>query len=324
MASLPQAPYKVARIFTVLVSAGIWFVLLAILGFLFSSALASPLISLVNVQVMVAFTLPMAALLSAHGVLTGMLDGYTRQHFMPPEGVVERKDPKPANPWLLGLLLFPTVGVPVAVIYVLVLQFFYAESGGMTPAWSAAWLACSGWVSSAAAAFFTSGRPFLRELSVPEANRRYPGSSGAYLLLRHALPNGAANLVINAAVALAIFPHREGGAPAALVLGDVFIATFVISMFVIHGARTHAMGDRRWGVMAPTESETSPGALARIGVALGLAVVLLAVAALVYVAAGIGPISLEAFLIVKALVGGFVAGLAAWLGASWGLSNKAP
>ncbi|MBN1652453.1 MAG: hypothetical protein JXA30_01620 [Deltaproteobacteria bacterium] len=320
---LPQVSYRLAYILSTVVMTGVWMGVLAIIGLGFGTAMAAPMVSILQAQITMAVTLPFVALFSGQGVLTTFLDGYAKGAFVVEPTVENRPEAKPANPWLCGLTLGFVLGVPWSLAWVLAIPLLYSNSAGLTPGQLTSLLVPAGSVLATFVTLWICGRVFRREIAVPISNRRYPLSPNNYVWRRIILPNALANLVINAWVAAAIFPgNRPHGAPLGFLLTDISITAFLIFIFVSGGACNHVVSDRRWGLIADA-TETASGAwFSRVASPLLCTAASAALAWVFFSAAHIAHLGLETFVIWKAISACVIAAVAARIGAIWGLATK--
>jgi len=187
----------------------------------------------------------------------------------------------------------------------------------------AIFLSVSGAIVATLGTVWVCGRVFWKEVAVPMSNRFYSGSIRTYTWLRLIVPNGFANLIINGWVAAAIFPHaRPETASRAFILIDISITTALIFLFVSGGVCNHVISDRRWGVIAPPAYEKAPSAALRLALPFLFAVVIGALAWTALAATSITRIELVPFIVWKALTACGIAGVAARIGAQWGLATK--
>jgi hypothetical protein len=316
-------PYRVARAFAVAVTVVVWAGILAAVGWIFGAMLARPVVSVLAVQLSLGLVIPMVALFSAHGVLTGMVDAYTQGRFTSPMAM-PRVAPVGRNPWHAGALAALVVGVPVAGLASLLVARGQAPMGGLSADAYVAVLGGVGLGTSAIVAWWKSGKPLVRLVAAADAGWRYPSGARPYLLRHHVAPHGAANAWINGWVAVALTP-ATGWAPMSLVVGDAFVAGAVVAAAVSFGARNHARSDMRAGLAAwpPARSRfVSRAAQAGWVVVAGGGAAAFAWGVL---AAGFnGGLPLAAFVILKGGSAGGLACLAAWLGARWGLQDGVP
>jgi hypothetical protein len=150
----------------------------------------------------------------------------------------------------------------------------------------------------------------------------------AYVIGRIALPWGAVNAVINAA--LAWMMYRQGPMhPAAMVSvdelrGDLVVMSFLISVFMALSALPEAETDcQRRFVRATAGLPLMPRLWTRYGYALGVALAMHIVLTATAAACGISQISLGAMVLIKGVTAGLVAAGAAGMCAVWALSRCA-
>jgi hypothetical protein len=314
--SAPVVSFPVARAFAVVVTLAVWSVILAAAGMVFGHMLARPAVSPLALQVSLGIVVPLVGLFTAHGVLTGMLDGYVQGRFTPPRSA----GPAAArNPWAHGLLACFVVGAPVAVAGMVAVGWVVGPGPALTPRAYAGTMGGLGLLVSGVVAWWMSGGPCARLLAAGEANHRYPGSPSRYLLRRHAGPQGAANLWINGWVAVALTP-ADGWAPAALVTGDAFVAGVIIAAAASFGARNHARADARSGLLGSHGTATPRWAHAGLVVGVGVVVAAATWTGLALLA--VDGLALGPFVVIKGLTAGLIAAGAAWAGARWGLQER--
>jgi hypothetical protein len=263
-----------------------------------------------------------------HGVtvgicLTAFLDGYAKGVFTVESKFQHRTDGIPTNPWGCGLTLALFLGVPAAIGVVYLLRLLYSNRPGLTPWQLTLFLAASGAIVTTLGTVWICSRVFWKEIAVPVPNRLYADSLRTYIWLRLIVPNGLANLIINGWVAAAIFPHaRSDAASLTFILLDISITTAIIFLFVSGGACNHVISDRRWGVIAAYEPKNPPSVILRLVFPFLFAIVTGALTWTIFTTTSITRLDLLPFIIWKALTACAIAGVAARVGALWGLATK--
>ena len=307
--SASRARYRAARAFTVVVNVVVWVVLLGLIGNGLGGALARPEVSATALRVsIVAFALLLATI-GAQGTVTALLDGFTRDRFEPPPPA----EPASRNPWATGAIA--AVGsLPLAAVAVAL-----TPRGPVSADAYAAWVVATGAIAVGGASLYASGAPIAAEIAAVRAGARWTGTFAAYRLWRYALPNAALNVAANGLVAVALTP-ADGHAPAAVVVPDAAVATWIIATAVSFGARNVARADRRAGFVALDGTPPSRGRQALFAVAAAL--VGAAVAWALCLAADGLP--LGAFVVTKGLWSGGLAFAAAWVAAGWGAAEADP
>ncbi len=320
--SIPRISYGLAYLLSTVVMAGVWTGVLAIVGLAFGTVMASPSVSVIQAQIFAAVSLPFVAFFTGQGVLTAFLDGYAKGVFTIESKVQHRADGIAANPWVCGLTLALFVGTPVTVGVVYLLHLLYWNRPGLTPWQLTVFLAFSGAIVATIGTVWICGRVFWKEVAVPVPDRLYRGSSRAYIWLRLIVPNGLANLIINGWVAAAIFPHAQSDAASlAFILTDISITTAIIFLFVSGGACNHVISDRRWGVIAKSGLKKPPSVVLRLAFPFLFAFVTGMLTWATFAAASVTRLDLLPFIVWKALTACCIAGVAARVGAHWGLAT---
>lgn len=249
---MPLAPYRLARIVTLIITACIWWLVLLVVGWVFSGGNHAEHVSPITMITLATLALLLVPFFTAHGVLTNLLDAVLRERMAPPD-LPEEPNTSSRSPWRAALLYTLTVGSLGAA-------FGYAWASGLpadtwTPGAFAWRLSQFGVLVCLVSAWLASGGAFVHEVRVPVARRRYAGELRGYLLWRHVLPHGAINAFINGAAAFALLPGpvAPGALVAAkLVVGDTLITCIVLTALLVPAVTTHARVDGRWGIMPPS------------------------------------------------------------------------
>ena len=263
--ALPPAPYGLARVVTVLITAVVWFCVLLVLGYIFSGGANVKYVTPDVMANIVAMSFVFIPFFSTQGVLTGMMDGLLQQRFVLPDATPDAAL-RSRSPWLPAAVLACCLGVPAAVMGYVWASGLPAET--LTPGAFAWKLASHGVLLCALTAFIVAGKPYLHEARVPESKRRFDGDAMRYVWARHVWPNTLVNLIINFAVAYALVPGSLSDpasvAPNELVVGDTFVTCAVLCILMSAGVGTHARVDRAWGIaplIEPSTDATLAGAV---------------------------------------------------------------
>ncbi len=331
----PAVAYAVARAFTVVLTSVIWSVLLALVGFVFAGLITDGVLSASAAAYLMAAIFVFVPLFAAQGVQVGMIEGLAKGDFLLPPGLDgaggTTSGGPPArqgtgNPWTTGVRWALALGAPAALTAYLAAPALWPS--GLTRGSFVLLLVCCGALLAAVTAYFVCGRRFLREALVPLGQRRWNGSRREYLLLRHALPNGLANAVINALVAFVVFP-RPTLDPATtmgaeMVVGDTLITLLILTGAVTAGARGHARSDLRWGVVAAEPQGSAPGMGGQVLRLLGVSLALTVGQATVFYLGGIASCSLYQFAAWRAVAFGLYPAFVAYRVAGWAAGSFRP
>jgi hypothetical protein len=324
----PAVAFTTARAFTVALTVCMWSGILVLVGFVFSGLISRDTVSAAAAGYLMAATFIFIPLFAAQGVLLGMIEGLARGDFLLPTGLdgtrgapfaPEHIPERPANPWSLGLLWSLGLGAPAALLALLAAPWLWPL--GLSRAFCGLILVCCGALLAATTSFFVSGRVFLRQALIPPRNRSWTGTRGGYLCMRHALPNGLVNAIINALVAFVVFPQPSldpnNAMDRQMMVGDTLITLMILTAAVMTGARAHARSDLRWGVVAADTERKAPGiggqVLRLLGVSLAATASLFAVLYL----GGVESCSLPWFVAWRAAAFGAYPALTAYLVARW-------
>lgn len=303
-----RASFRAARTFTIATTTAVWAVLLWLIGSALGDALG-PAVSAAALGVSLAAIAPLVGLIAAQGVVTGMLDGFTRGRFEPPPPADMASS---RNPWTTGAMA-ALATLPVAAVAA---GLASGLSAPVTAGTYVSSIVTSGTIVVLCASTWASGAPLAREIAA--AGTRWAGSFAAYRLWRHALPSGALNLVANGLVAVALTPP-SGHASADRVVPDAVIATLIVAGAVSFGARNVARTDARAGFVSWAVPPRSRGLQALL--VAGLALVGGGIAwAVCLPAAGL---PLAGFVALKGLWSGALAFAFAWVAAGWGAAEVA-
>jgi hypothetical protein len=314
-------PYPVARAATALLTGGAFFAILALIGFAIAGTLTRDRLQLQHAQFMLAIGLVFTALFAGHSGAIGLLDGYSQGRFQLPE----QPTPPPSaaraqNPWRTGVWSAMLVGVPLAGLTFWLLPQLWPSGVALSRfVWS---FALAGGLVSGAIVWFWTGQRFLREASLAPAQRRFVGSTAAYLWQRHAWPQAIINALINGWVGAALVPgpfESPGqGVSAAAVQLDVRGTAFVLAVAIALGVRTQSRFDVRWGI-APQLEAAAPRAWFRAFLVFGSAPALALLVGALYAGLGLGSISAWTFVLWRSLVCGVYCGAIAYWVARWNL-----
>lgn len=324
----PVPEYQRFRpIFAIIVGV-VWFVLL--LGFGLLIALQLPGDEMLPFRLAWRFFLvgffPIC-LFAAPATFIGFLQQYLAGAFLPPSVSTASEPPEghSLNPWDLGLHRLVLWWLPAVLLATIVLWLVFPVKIGR--GMLAFVLALLGAPLASGMALASSGKLFLREIQRTPQQRTWRDSFFSYLVWRHGIPWGIGNGVINAAIALALFPRTVDGIygimPSTVVSVDIFLTALVLSGFMALSAHPHAWVDIRLGVVSAYRGARSPARSGRVawfvGSSLGAAVLTFAVLH------GIGSIgmTLGEFVVWKGLATTLIAGAAAMVTAHWTLAREA-
>jgi hypothetical protein len=228
------------------------------------------------------------------------------------------------NPWVLGINRLFFFWLPAVLVALAVLWFFFPE--GVERSTVPLVLAGVGAALAGVVAATSSHAPFFHEIHVSAEQRRWHGSFLSYLFWRHGLPWGVGNGLINAVIALAVFPRTpEGGygvMPALAVGVDTLCTALILCFLMAVSAHPHAWVDSKLGVIQAPHDAHSPARFGRVAwfVSAGLGLTLLMLAVLKIT--GMAEISFSVFVLWKGLASTLIAGLAAMVTAYWTLARE--
>jgi hypothetical protein len=189
-----------------------------------------------------AFTLPSAASPTAHQAVNSL------------------------NPWRLGVHRLMLCWIPGVLFATLILWLTFPDGIGRVS--MALMLALLGAPLAGGMALASSGAPFLQEVQCAPQQRAWSASFFSYLFWRHGVPWGVGNGLINAVLAVALFPRAADGSyglmPAAMVSFDIFVAGIVLRGFMAISAHPHAWVDLRLGVVNAPPEARSPARSGRV------------------------------------------------------------
>jgi hypothetical protein len=231
----------------------IWWVLLYVAGWIFAGGGKVDHVTPLVIANLTAISYLFVPYFVTEGALVSMMGALMKKRIVMPE-VSEDPQARSANPWVLGAINVLIFGILPAVLgYMLSIR---STPDTLTPGQFAVRYAWGGTAVCAIVAWFVSGGPFLKQVRVPRANRRFAGDVNQYLWTRYILPHGIANLIINGALAFALSPvsFAEAGAlvESKVVVGDAVITFFVLTWIVANGAKGLAHAEAEWGI-APEE-----------------------------------------------------------------------
>ncbi len=321
---MPVVSFAVARSVAVLATTLIFGGVLSGVGFAMSTAMTHDLLRADQASVIAAVAYSFVPLFAAQGSIVGLLDAYALGRFTvaQQEQLAVPASARARNPWLPALLLAACLGLPASAFALWIVPQAWPQ-GLRVPAFLLRFVS-AGMLLACVSTLLASGRGVLRELQVPESARAFVGSRTEYLWQRHMLPQGLSNLVINAWVGVAIFPppFNQAGAGIAreLVAGDACVTAIVLSVAMLLGTLPYASFDLRWGVVA----QLSQVALTRARRAAWLLVPAPVIGGLVYLlllALHAEQVAFWPFIVLRALGCGGYAAVAAYLVASWTLSQ---
>ncbi|HEX7477718.1 MAG TPA: hypothetical protein VF331_07920 [Polyangiales bacterium] len=322
--------FAVARSVAVVATTVILGAVLCGVGFAMSTAMTRELLRPEQASTLMAVAFVFVPLFAAQGVIVGLLDGYALgRFFLPAPAPASPAEPRlsPAqraqNPWVPALIASASLGVPFALLALWGVPRLWP--GGLSRAALLLRFLPVGMLLALVTTLAVTGQRLLRELQLPVAARAFAGSHAAYLWQRHALPQGLSNLIINAWVGVAIFPgpfdQPGAGVPRELITGDAFVTMLVLALAVLAGTLPYASFDLRWGVVP-----SLPGVAPRRAVrSLYLLAPAPCVALFVYGLLAVlhmQTLTFWPFVVLRALACGGYAGLAAYLVASWTLSER--
>jgi len=332
MVELTDTGYLRFRLVFIGILCLVWFLLLWGLGYLVASKLPGdgPVSLPVAWLFFPAGFFPIL-LFGAPGMLIGFLQHYLAGAFRLPLQQAEIAPPFlwrahcHNNPWLLGLNRLIFFWVPGVLVASLLLWAFFPE--GISRPQLALFLGVLGTLLAGVVAVTSTGRPFLHEIQISPQQRVWQGSFFAYLFWRHGLPWGIGNGVLNAVLAIPLFPVTPNGVPglasALMVSVDILFTALILCFFMAISAHPQALVDGQLGVISAPKSAHSPGRGGRtvrfVSGSLGVA---LATAAILNLA-GVAGLSVPEFVLWKALAATLVAGAAAMVTAYWTLARMA-
>lgn len=243
------SPLPVVRAITTVITSAIWWLILYLAGWVFAGGGKVDHVTPIAMANLTAISYMFVPYFVTEGVLVSMFGALGKKRIVMPQ-VTEDPKARPANPWVWGAIHAVIFGIVPAIIgYMLSMR---AAPDTLTPSAFAVRYAWGGTALCALVAWYVSGRPFLKEVRVPPANRPFKGDVNQYLWSRHILPHGIANLLINGALAFALapVPTPETGplVPAALVVADAVITFVVLTWLVSSGAKGLGHMDAEWGI----------------------------------------------------------------------------
>jgi hypothetical protein len=245
--------YPVARLAAVLVTAGVFFVLAGGISYLVATVMVTgTLLTPLHTQLLASVTLLGVAFFGGQAAALSLLDAYSQGRFpLPDGGLPPPSAARAENPWRSALRGTLGIGLISAGLAYFALPRLWPQ--GLRPGDFAMILGAAGACLSAAQVYARSGEDFLREATLPAPARTFHGTHTQYLWLRHALPQGLANLFLNAWAAAALVPGpffaSDAAAPLQLVLSDAFGNLLVLLVATAGGTSVHASFDVRWGVI---------------------------------------------------------------------------
>src|SRR5438128_2623912 len=169
---------------------------------------------------------------AAPATLIGFLQQYLAGAFTPPPASTAPKlqAANSQNPWRLSLQRLVLYWLPAVLLATLGLWLTFPD--GIGRGTMALVLAVLGAPLAGGMAAASSGTPFLQELRLSPQQRAWHTSFLSYLVWRHGVPWGIGNGVINAVLAVALFPRTSDNAygvmqPEAVSL-DIFFTSLVL------------------------------------------------------------------------------------------------
>jgi hypothetical protein len=284
-----------------------------------------PLLEPQHAQVLAFVTLLAVAFFGGHSAAISMLDAYSQGRFpLPEQGFPPPSAARAQNPWrnavrgTLGIGLF-TAGLA----YIAVPRLW---PSGLSPSSFALIVGAVGAALASIQVHAQTGQNFLREVTLPASSRTFQGTHTMYLWLRHALPQGLANLFLNAWAAAALVPGSffAPGAAASreLVLNDALGNLLMLMAATAGGTSVHVGFDVRWGVI-PRLPAARPAAWQRALILLAWLGLLLGVVYVWYIASHSAAIDAWTFVCVRGLCCGLVCGGVAYAVGHWTLRTPA-
>ena len=317
--------YRVARSAVVLGTAGLFFGLAGGIGYLLASVLVSgPMLEPLHAQLLAAVTLLTVAFFGGQTAAMGMLDAYSQGRFpLPVEGLPPPSAARAQNPWRTALQgLFGLGIISAAFTYIAIPRLW---PRGLPPGTFALWLGAVAGALCAVQAYAQTGQEFLREATLPVSARAFQGTHTHYLWFRQALPQGLANLFINAWAAAALVPgsfFAQGAAvPQELVLSDACGNLLILLLVTVSSTSVHVSFDVRWGVI-PVQQALRPAGWKRwlvLGAGMGALIGVLYVWFVVSHNVAMGAWT---FVFVRGLCCGVLCGGAAFAVGLWGLRTS--
>jgi hypothetical protein len=248
---MTPAPYALGRIVTVVITALIWWLILLVATLVFGGASRAPHVSPLTMANIGALSLLLVPFFTTHGVLINFRDALLRGRVSPPV-LALGEEPVLHSPWRVSVFNMLCLGLLAATAAHAIGSRLPADT---FTAGAFAWrLAPIGALLSGISAWIASGKQFTDQLRVAEPRRRFAGDLARYARLRHALPHGLVNALINGAAAFALLPDSDtlpGIVPASLLLGDTFITYCILTAVLVPTVTTHVRVDAAVGV-APT------------------------------------------------------------------------
>ena len=264
----------------------------------------------------------------APGMLMSFMQAFSDGKFRLPSGTDQNESSDMSsgsnNPWLLGvhrMLVFWPVASLLGVS-----ALWWLRPDTVSFAFLAVFVALLAGLLAGANAYLSAGKPFIRAINRLSRQNRWTGSYPEYLLWRHGIPWGLSNCILNAIVAVPLFPIDPDGpadvASAFMVSVDTFFTGLILCFFMAISAHPHAQVDFRMGLIKVPSNARSPGKPGRIAcfvfasflIALGTWLVLMAVSN--------DQITLPGFVVWKAVVATLIAGVAAMVTAHWTIARE--
>lgn len=236
-----------------LVTAAVFFGLAGCISYLIAIVMATgPLLEPRHAQMIAVVALLAVAFFGGQSAAMSMLDAYSQGRFpLPAQGLPPASAARALNPWrsaVRGLLGLGSVSAFAAYI---ALPRVWPR--GLTPGSFGMLVGSIGALLAVIQVYTHSGELFLREATLPASARTFEGTHARYLWLRHALPQGLANLIINAWAAAALVPGPffapSAAAPLELVLSDASGNLLMLLLATASGTSVHVTFDLRWGVI---------------------------------------------------------------------------
>jgi hypothetical protein len=315
-------PFPLARLGTVLLIAGTFYVISLVVARVIGRALTPDVMQATHACHFWAVGLVCAAFFAGHSCSIGMLDALMQGRLsLPPTAALPPPATSARNPWMVALLNGCAWGLPAAAISCWLAG--RAWPNGVPVISFAYQFAAAAALLSALVVLVHTGTPFLKQAQLERERRRFAGTHTAYLWQRQILPQGLVNGTINAWVGAAIVPGTlhdpNASVPAALLQHDAVATAIGLAFAVVGGAFGHARFDRRWNVVPELPSTISRST--RVAVLLAF-IAFAAAMGLLPRLSGHEAVNARTFVAVRTLACTIYSALLAYWMASWALSTR--
>jgi hypothetical protein len=303
----------------VLLSAVTFFVINAAGAWLIGKQLTDGALSFSHARNLWAVGLATTAFFAGQAGALGLLDAHVRGRVrLPPRATSSDEPAAPQNTWAVASWTLCTWGAVAAAI-----SFGLVPRAGV-PLPRFCWqFASMSALLSALIVVRRTGAPFLGQARLAPHQRRFAGTLDAYVWQRHVLPQGVVNAIVNAWIGVAIMPaqlgaqHARAAIPAAFVRLDFVGVGLLLALLIAAGVRSQVQLDRLSGAIDGL-SRPAPQTWRML-----CACTAVAALACVTTGAGIRPVGVMTYLILRALGCGLLSATVAYWAAWRTLSASA-